>query len=220
MASPICLHSRSWKPRTGNRNPAAHRLRARHRQPGEGGGTLNGGRALLNRFKVDVVDPTIPHDLTLTIAARSGRLVAEEVSIRIRDGGEAVSATGLRRVKVDAYIARIRDRFERQGGSGLFVKASDLPSMRAEDLRRQGHGFGPTDLATVRRIRIVALYRQAYNSPDPLVRAAPTEYAAQLAGVSRSYAARIIRKAREDGHLRAAIPGKAGEQPMNDDGSE
>jgi hypothetical protein len=179
--------------------------------PGEGGGTLNGGMALRNRFRAHIVDPAIPEDVSIRIAARGGRLVAEEVSVRVRGDGAPVNAASLRRVKVDTYIAKVRAWLEAHDGRGLLVKATELPITQREDLTRQGVGVGPIDQATLRNIRVVQLYRQAYNSSDPRVRAAPTEFVARMLQLSRSYAARLVKEARERGDLGPKIPGRGGE---------
>lgn len=189
----------------------------------EGGGLLSGGLVLMQRFGVTVDDPGFDYLVHLTVTACEGRLVPELVSVRTRPGVPSVNSTTLRRVKLDAYMALVRQHLI--AGQGRFLvmhkrecTGSTTYSPVAPDA---WHGFddepkqrrAPSDVLPA----VAAVYREALRSADPLVASKPTAYVASRLDYSRGHAARLVSQARRAGLLGNAYPGRAGEKDTEEE---
>ena len=186
-------------------------------QDEEGGGSLGGELWLANRFSVVIDDPGSDYLVTMVIAASSGRLVAEEVTAAARPGGPPVTATGLRTVTVDAYLAGVRRELMKLEG-GLLVMRRQVDGNlttwsgvapgdwgRFEERQRRRR-------STVDALPLVAeLYKKALESLDSDVAAAPTQYVADTLHYSRGHVSRLLSQARDAGLLGPAPVGRAGE---------
>lgn len=190
----------------------------------EGGGPLEGGLTLLNRFDAEINDPGLPYLVTLTLVAHERQLVAESLRLTMREGRapKPITSEGLRAVKVAAYVARVRSELGSLGGGFLIVREetglgsvtwSGVPSddwSRFDQAQRSRRD--PAEVLPV----VAALYREAMGSSDPQVSGAPTQYVADKLHYSRGHAARLVTQAREPKRklLRAAPgPGMSGEVP-------
>ena len=183
----------------------------------EGGGPLDGGLFLVNRFTATVDDPSLPFLVTLVLVAHGRRLAPEAVNLKMRPGGIPITATNLRAVKVDAYVARIRDEVGALDGGLLIVRRqedsqsirwSGVPDgdwSRFED--SQNRRRRPADTLPA----VAEAYREALGHPDSQIAAAPTMYVAEKLFYSRGHASRLVTQARKVGLLGDAIPGRAGE---------
>jgi len=184
----------------------------------EGGGPLDGGLLLVNRMTVSIDDPAVPYDIDLTVAAVGGALAAEAVTLRRRADGPAVTGTALRGLVVDTYISRVREDLGQVAGGFLLTRVTasgkgvrtrrgastaDVEAFDAAQ-RRDGPPLTPALVA--------AYYREALASDDDKVRRAPTAAVGRWLLVHRGHAARMVGRARAEGHLGPARPGRAGER--------
>ena len=186
--------------------------------PEEGGGPLDGGLWLPNRFSATVDDPAMPYLVTLTLGAHDRRLATESITLTMRAGGAPITATSLRAVKVDAYVALVRAELSKlRGGFRVMqrvqgegqtawsgVAEHEWPRFEASQSRRRR----PEDTLP----EVAAAYREALAHHDSYIAAAPTQYVADQLHYSRGHAARLVVKARRAGLLDPAPgPGRAGE---------
>jgi hypothetical protein len=194
--------------------------------PEEGGGPLDGGLWVANRFSATVDDPAMPYLVTLTLGAHDRRLATESITLTMRTGGAPITATSLRALKVDAYVARIRAELSTlQGGLRLMrrtdgegttawsgVPEHDWPRFETSQSRRRR----PEDTLP----EVARAYREALGHQDSYIAAAPTQYVADELHYSRGHAARLVVKARKAGLLDPAPgPGRAGELAPNEKGT-
>src|SRR3954447_8841818 len=91
----------------------------------EGGGPLEGNLVLANRATVGIDDPAVPFDIELTVAAVNRTLAAEDIRLRRRGNGPAVTSTVLRGLVIDTYLARIREDAARVGGGFWILKVTE-----------------------------------------------------------------------------------------------
>jgi hypothetical protein len=173
----------------------------------------------MNRFEAQVTDPTAGFVVTLILAASSGRLVAEAVTVASLSRSVPVTSRSLRGIPIDAYIARVRQAPEmtflimKQKRGKTYVQWSPadpeswLSFETAQKRRRDPRETVP---------RAAALYREALQ--DPRHERSPTAYVASRLGYSRPNAARLVQRARADGLLGPARPGLAGEFEDNQRG--
>ncbi|MDQ3326023.1 MAG: hypothetical protein M3529_09975 [Actinomycetota bacterium] len=143
------------------------------------------------------------HDVDLRIGLDSGRLIAHELQVSRKDGGERVTSEVLRSVPVAKLVraaaACVQHVRARHDGGGMTVG----PAWPSEDelVYVERHRMDDDTLRIVARI-----YRVAYLLGDP-----PTRKVEKLLDVPRSTAGRWVAAARERGYLSEAPgPGKAG----------
>ncbi len=192
--------------------------------PEDGGGRLDGGLSLSNAFTTDLDDPGLNALVSLTIEARSGRLVASSIVVAERGGGPPITGAALRAVPVESYVDLVRKAARTAFGlltadspalvptpAGTAEVSQGPPSDDQWDHFAASQRGAPTEdlLPAVARI-----YREALASPDPRVRNSPTAQVARQLHYHRGHAARLVTRARKEGLLRAARPGRAGEQPQ------
>lgn len=185
----------------------------------EGGGPLDGGLLLLQRFTADVDDRSLDCLVTLTIRAYRRRLAVESVIVRPRDpGAPPVTGTVLRALTLDAYVQEARRVIEETPGLFLLASVSNtsehavtwnLPS--EEDLRSFETGQRRRRSTQELLPQVADVYRAALADRDPRVRAAPTEEVGLRLHFSRGHAARLVTAARKAGLLGPASRGRAGE---------
>jgi hypothetical protein len=185
--------------------------------PEEGGGPLDGGLFVPNRFSATVDDPNLPYLVTLVLGAHDRRLAAESMTLSMRPGGLPITSTSLRAVKVDACVARIREELGNMDGALRVVRRHesgsttswsgvperDWPRFEGSQSRRRR----PEDTLP----EVAAAYREALGHRDSRIAATPTKYVATTLFYSRGHAARLVAQARKAGHLGDALPGRAGE---------
>jgi len=187
-----------------------------------GGGVLDGGLHLDQRFRAHLDDPGLAFALTLTIGARSGRLVAEEVTVSKRPDGPAVTAAALRQLPLESYLAKVRSdvlhadpllisrRDDTPPGPDRVGTTTVSPAGQS-DLARfhsaQRHRHSSVDTLPV----VARAYRDALADRDPLISSAPTAAVARALHYSRGHAARLVSDARKAGLLGPARRGRAGE---------
>lgn len=171
-------------------------------RPGDGGGPLQGGLHLMNRFTADVRDPALPYLVTLTLRARDGRLAPETMLIAELPDGPPITGYGLRSVIIDAYIRRIRQELEMLGG-GPVIGGSRLHgrAIPASAVRRSAGKVTTQQAADA--------YRDALANPATMRRA--TAAVGEALNTSRGYASRLLSQARKEGLLGPAAKGQAGE---------
>lgn len=187
---------------------------------GQGGGPVWGGLQLLHRFTAEIDDPELPFRLTMTVGARDRRLVVEQVTIAQRDGGQAVTSAGLRLVRVDAYLAAVRQNLGTYGGAFLLAQVRDrtesavswgLPSKEALERFEDGQRGSLTHQ------ELLALaahhYQEALASSDPKEFRKPTEAVAKRLHCTRGHASRLLSEARRTKPplLGPAFKGRPGE---------
>jgi hypothetical protein len=151
----------------------------------------------------------------MTLAAKDGRLIAESVAVRRLVESEPVTGSDLRKIRVDAYIARIRSEVGSRAGMMLIVRESrgrdsvqwslvepdSWPDFETAQKKRRD----PAESVP----RVAELYRRALA--DPVNELRPTAYVAEHLPCSRSSAGRLVQRARSEGLLGGALPGVAGE---------
>ncbi len=200
-------------------------------KPGEGGGPLGGGLWLLRRFTADVDDPDQPYVVTLTVEAQQKRMVPVAMKLSTRHGGDVITSTSLRAVKVDACMAAIRKQLGAWGGGAVVARRvtgkrftdpiyadSGIANLPFTEWHSTGPGMWeeledghrrrrpPSDTLPV----VAETYRAALDSADPWVAAAPTQYVADTLLYSRGHAARLVSQARKEGLLGEAAPSWSG----------
>jgi hypothetical protein len=186
----------------------------------EGGGPLSHGLILSNRFDVDIDDPAVPYRIRMTVCAFEGRLGCESLTVERRPHGPVVVGSGLRSVVIDGYLTRVRQELEHQ--PTLLLRRDVERSERA--VRWRGANKAErTALARsaprrdpVQVTDVAVAYRRALASPDPELNRAPTVAVAAELGISRGHAARLVARARQEGHLAPARPGRGGEYTAAD----
>jgi hypothetical protein len=184
-----------------------------------GGGDLAGGMLLLTRFGVGVEDPAVPYGVTMAVFALQGQLACESLSLTRVAAGPPVTSSGLRQAVIDTYLSRVREELGGSAGSLLVVR-------RGVDARNNREQLSVTDDeqtwaafdSAQRRDRkapdlgdVARLYREALASPDPSENRAPTMAVARRLHVHRGHAARLVSRARQEGLLGSARPGRFGE---------
>lgn len=184
----------------------------------DGGGALGGGLVLMQRFGATVDDPEFAFLVHLIVAAREGRLVSESVSVRARAGGPPVTSTDLRAVKLDAYLACVRERLISTHGHFLVMRrtredeGTTYVPVAADEWEGITNGPERRQPATDVLQAVTAAYREALRSADPVISSSPTAHVASKLGYSRGHAARLVAKARKtDGLLGNAYRGRPGE---------
>lgn len=223
----------------GRRTARDFTLRLQAGKLGRGGGVVQGGAVLLGPYRVAVDDPELDADLELQVDAYDGRLAVSELVLRRRAGRPAPTATTLRRVALDSYLARsLAELPPGQLGSGRSlddpskpVPTEDdepTPNTRVSPARgqqqrqpaRQARRVTPRPRDPAERLQllqeVVKLYRHALQLPpegDPDGwRRKPTEYVARRVHLSRGHVGRLLTEARTEGLLAPALPGQAGEE--------
>lgn len=182
----------------------------------EGGGPLDGNLVLANRATVGIDDPAVPYEIELTVAAVNRTLAAEDVRLRRRGDGPAVTSTALRGLVVETYIARVREEVgHAHGGAWIKQVTEQTPTSTTYSLVNPDR-WNAFEHAQRRRDRptpglVAQLYRDALASPDPKDRKAPTATVARRLNYHRGHAARLVAQARAEGLLGPAHPGRAGE---------
>lgn len=185
----------------------------------EGGGPLQGGLHLQNRFRVVVQDPAVPYIIKMTLRARDGRLACEEIALRESGAeGPAVTGAGLRSVVIDSYLIRVREELGGVGGALLIAKRETeggTTAISGPVSQGEWRDFEEAQALTEQRGKITAetvadLYRDALASPDPSLNRRPTQAVADRLGISRGHASKLLTQARRDGLLGSAQRGKAG----------
>lgn len=180
---------------------------------GEGSGDIEGGR-LMGKLAVDVEDPAVPYDITMTVVALHGQLACEEITIGRRDRSPAVTGTVLRSTLIDTYLTRIRQELAQDTGQ-LFVmtRVRSTPESSTyrgmTDAERDGLAQSPRRRrrASVDLAEVAKLYREAAKTTH-----APTAEVAKQLGIHRGYAGALVSRARKEGHLGPARPGRGGEE--------
>lgn len=177
----------------------------------EGGGALQGGLTLMNRFKAVISDPEVPYEITMTVGARDGWLACESLTLAVKDGGPAVTGAALRGVTLALYMQRIRQELGEAGGGGIINKLVDRTEAVVVFEPPDVEELEGLDFAQIRRAVKAAkitpemaagAYREAQASPDPSKNRRPTAAAAERLGISRGHASRLLTEARRKG-----IPG-------------
>lgn len=166
----------------------------------DGGGPLQGGLHLMNRFTADVRDPSLPYLVTMTIRARDGWLTPESIIISEQPNGPTISAGRLRAVTIDGYVSRIRQELEALGGGPIIGRN-----------RQHVHTVSAVRRSTgkVTAQQAADAYRDALVNPATMRRA--TAAVGDTLGISRGYASRLLSEARKEGLLGPATKGQAGE---------
>ena len=189
------------------------------------GGALSSGLELSRPMVFGIDDQSNPYLTELTIVAWNGRLTATRVDIRARAFGEPVTATGMRHVTIERYLARIREWISIQSpnlyiGTRITVDDPTVESYRfATQSERAAAGVQKRRQVSREDLeRVAAAYRAALASTDPRVAAAPLQHVAEVMHCSRSHAARLVGRARRIGLLGSALRGLAGEAPMEGSG--
>lgn len=169
------------------------RAEGRFPMPGTAGEWTSIGDGLLTplRFTVPMEDePGCPYDIDLTIEIDNRRPMCRELTVRAREGGEAVTTVGLRTIRLRELVAvatasRTLSISETDDGGwvisppdhhefmGAYAVASDAPDR---------------DLAAIARV-----YTEAVESGQP------TEAVRAAFNVSKSTAQRRVREARAAG---------------------
>lgn len=181
-------------------------------RPEEGGGPLRGGLTLMNRFTALIRDPAVPHEITMTVAARDGWLVCEALMIRAAPSAPPVTSPALRSVLLSLYMEQIRLELSIRG-EGLLTGpgAYDGPPVASGagwavyDLPVSYADWEQLDIAQVRRATRLTpelaanAYKEALASPDPDQNKRPTAAAAERLGVSRGHLSRLLTEARRQG---------------------
>jgi hypothetical protein len=181
----------------------------------ESGGVLSSGLVLAKPLVFQIDDPSSPYLVQLTIVAWNGRFAATRVAVSARAFGEPVTATGMRRVTIERYVARIRQWISEQTPN-LYLGtpiSPDVVSYRFASLSERATA-GTDKRRQISRgdlERVAAAYRAALASADPRRAAAPVLYVADVMHCSRSHAARLVGRARRVGLLGRALRGLAGE---------
>ncbi|PZS35668.1 MAG: hypothetical protein DLM61_01600 [Pseudonocardiales bacterium] len=183
----------------------------------EGGGPLGGGLFLANRFEAKVFDPEIPYELTMTVAVSGGRLACESLTVDQVPNGPAVIGTVLRSLVIDSYLSRVREQLGEHKGAILVRKVTERTSTTVASRGVTSTEWAQFDQSQrrtgpVKASDVAELYRRARASADPAVYRAPTAAVARKLGIGRSYAARLVSRARKEGLLGPAIRGRSGEQ--------
>ena len=186
----------------------------------EGGGPIQGGMLLMNRFTARITDPEVPYAITMTMAARDGWLACEAVEVHALPDGPPVSSATLRGLALSIYLQRIRQELGDSFGGGVIMQplartasATVLaPPVDPEDWEK-------FDYAQMRRAvhsskitpeMAADAYREALTSPDPGKNHRPTAAAADMLGASRGHVSRLLTEARRLGlpaSDRSARPG-------------
>ncbi len=145
------------------------------------------------------------YDVEVTVSVQDGRLVAQEVVVRQREGGPPVTGEALRGIPVAAITKRAAAHaLEVQtSGSGDSTLTQMSPLWLTPEVieRLRSNGPTPETLGHVAQVYRLAL----------LVGDAPTRTVETTFGLPRSTAARWVGLARKHGLMREAEgPGKAG----------
>ncbi len=145
------------------------------------------------------------YDVEVTVAHQAGRLVAQELTVRQRDGGPPVTSEALRAIPVAAITKRaVSFALEvKTTGSGdsTLTEMSPLWLVPETIERLRSNGPTPETLGFVAQVYRLAL----------LVGDAPTRAVETTFGLPRSTAGRWVAMARRAGLLSEAEgPGKAG----------
>lgn len=171
--------------------------------PEDGGGPLQGGLHLKNRFVAEIQDPAVPYSVVLTLRARDGRLAVEGMTLReVSAESPPVTGVGLRSMTLDTYVSRVREVLGEDGEDALVTREPGRPK-KAQ--------LGKTALGKVTTQVVADFYRDALSSPDPQVNRRPTQAVADRLGLSRGYVSRLLTQARQEGLLGTAQRGQAGE---------
>lgn len=144
------------------------------------------GYPVPTRIEATAKGPEVAYDLTITVELIDGRYEVASMTAARKPGGPEVTADGLRGIPV-AKLAR-----------GIVHSSQALGLL---GIRRRRFD-GPTDEALQAVARV---YRAAHMRREP-----PTAAVAKAIGRPRSTASVWIAKAREQGLLGPAEPGKAG----------
>jgi hypothetical protein len=143
------------------------------------------------------------HDVDLAIVVADGRLVADNVRVSRREGGDPVTSEALRSIPVARLVraasGAVRHVREEYPGGGMSLGPA-WPN-EEEGAYVAKHGLDDDTLRIVARV-----YRVAYLLGD-----APTKRVETLFNLPRSTASRWIATARQRGYLgESRGPGKTG----------
>ena len=184
----------------------------------EGGGQLQGGLVLMNRFTAQIADPEVPYAITMTIAARDGRLACESITVAAMPSGPAVGSGPIRGIALSIYLQRIRQELGDAWGGGLITKpvartehaVAYQPLTTPEDWEKLDYAQARRAIHTSKITPQMAAtaYRDALASPDPDKNRRPTAAAADALGASRGHVSRLLTEAR-----RLGIPGLGPSRP-------
>jgi hypothetical protein len=135
---------------------------------------------------------------------------------------KVVVGIALRTAVLDSYLNRIREHLGAHGGEFIVTKEVGRTET-TRTFRGAREDEWRTFEATQKRDRpldvaeVADLYREAVGNADPEVSRAPTAAVARRLGVHRGHAARLVSRARREGLLGAALPGRSGEAQVTDD---
>lgn len=193
----------------------------------ENGLKLGGDLRLRGRFEAEIDDPGLEYLVTLTVGAQSGRLVAEGISVRSRQGGLPVTTSSLRTITIDTFLGVVRRELMASGGAFLIVRDQEV----TPGILRWG-SVEPNDWTEFDKVQrrrrtaaealplVARLYREALESPDAGIAASPTKYVAEHLPCNRGHASRLVNQARAVGLLGGARRGMAGEITTNEKSEE
>jgi hypothetical protein len=188
--------------------------------PGEGGGPLNGGLKLMNRFAAHITDPAVPYQIRLIMAARDGWLECESAQMTALPGGAPVTAMAIRAMTLSLYVSRIREEMGSHGGSFLVGREVRRTEHAVTHSPASPDQWDALDYAQRRRAAtlttelVAAAYREALISPDPEQRRRPTAAVAERLHASRGHISRLLTAARREG-LPGLGPARAAGDPRN-----
>jgi hypothetical protein len=164
------------------------------------------------QLTAEVNDPEISYDLVMQIAMVHGKPVCTSLTAGRREGGPPVTRQGLNSLPVNRLVRQaVSVGMTRKAGEGPGFRAWDWPAPpgAAESALRElaRSGGRPADGSTQDRMHeAVTMYRDLLGL-DPR----PTTTIARELQISVSYASQLLTRARKQGLLGAAIPGRAGE---------
>jgi hypothetical protein len=199
--------------------------------PDAGGGPLLGGTTLRGAFVVEIDDEELPYELVFLVDAFEGRLAPKSIAINQRQGfppdtpaGSPITATGLREVRVTAYMEVIRSRLPELGaitkgtrgtrlGRSVIVHQPLAPEEVQRHLEDQRRRRNPDDLIP----EVVRRYRAALSDPSTARRA--TQVVAEEMAYSRGHISRLLTEARVRGLLGPRIRGLSGEEASDQEES-
>ncbi|MEP7024735.1 MAG: hypothetical protein ABJB47_13245 [Actinomycetota bacterium] len=184
----------------------------------EGGGPLNGGLSLSNRFSAEITDPAVPYQIRMVIGARGGWLECEAIQVFALPDGAPVTAMAIRTMAVSRYMARVREELGRAAGAFLITKEVSRTEHSVTRSLVDSTSWDAMDYAQRRRgaqltTHVVAeAYRAALNDPQQQMR--PTAAVAERLNASRGHISRLLTAARREG-LPGLGPARSSADPRN-----